>query len=142
MSESKPAAAELANPWQARGGTEIVLLVEDEPAVRHATSAVLKRHGYQVLEAASGVDALSLWEHHRATIALLLTDLVMPEGMSGQELARKLRLDRPDLKVIFTSGYSAELTQKQLELRPGVNFLPKPFELHRLLEMIRRCLDA
>jgi signal transduction histidine kinase len=80
-------------------------------------------------------------KQHRGTALLLLTDLVMPSGVSGQELADQLRHDTPQLKVIFMSGYSAEIAGRQMELKPGENFLQKPFPPDQLLETVRRCLD-
>jgi two-component system cell cycle sensor histidine kinase/response regulator CckA len=110
--------------------------------VRTFTRVLLKRNGYDVLEASDGVSALKLWEEHRERIVLLLTDLVMPEGVSGPELASRLQSDKPQLKVIFISGYSAEMGNRQLEFKLGENFLQKPFLPARLLETIRRCLDS
>jgi len=133
----------LARPDQPRscGGTETILLVEDDEPVRMFIHAMLKRYGYHVLEAPNGVQALKLWDEHRGSIALLLTDLVMPAGVSGQELASKMQQDKPQLKVIFTSGYSAEIAGQQIEFQLGEEFLQKPFPPDQLLETIRRCLD-
>ena len=125
-----------------RGGTETILLVEDDPAVRLLTQTTLQRHGYRVLEAADSITALALWQTHRNAVALLLTDMVMPGGLNGLELARRLRADRPELKVIFTSGYSAELARGILNHEEGDAFLQKPCEATHLLETVRRCLDA
>ena len=124
------------------GGTETILVVEDEPSLRMLTRAVLEPHGYRVLEAASGVDALRVWEEHKGSIQLLLTDIVMPEGISGLELATRLRKYRPDLRVIFTSGYSADIAGGQLHLQEGQNFIQKPSSPQQLLETVRRCLDS
>ena len=123
-------------------GTEIILLVEDELAVRTAACEILQRHGYRVLEAADGLKALDLWQKHRGTVALLLTDMVMPGGMSGQQLAQRLRAEQPGLRVVIMSGYSAEIAGRELKLPTGENFLEKPFASDQLLETIRRCLDA
>lgn len=125
-----------------RGGTETILLVEDDPAVRVLTRTTLQRHGYRVLEAADGITALELWQTHRDAVALLLTDMVMPGGLNGRELARQLRADRPELKVIFTSGYSPELAEGMFSHQEGEAFLQKPCEATHLLETVRRCLDA
>jgi len=125
-----------------RGGTETILLVEDESAVRSLTRVILERHGYKVLEAVNGVEALHVWREQREAVALLLTDLVMPAGMSGQQLARQIHVEKPDLKVVFTSGYSAEIAGRELQLRSGETFLQKPFASDQLLETIRRCLDG
>ena len=124
-----------------RGGTETILLVEDERSVRMITRALLEQYGYRVLEASNGVEALGVWEEHRGSVALLVTDLVMPAGVSGQQLAGRLKEHNPRLNVIFTSGYSAEIAGRQLQLRSGENFLQKPFPPDELLELIRRGLD-
>ncbi len=137
--------AEAAGPATrqgARGGTETILLVEDEPAVRSLTRTILERRGYHVLEAATGVEALAIWRQRRADVALLVTDLVMPGGISGQQLAQQLQADKPRLEVIFISGYSAEVAGKEIQLRGGENFIQKPFAPGLLLETVRRCLDG
>jgi len=87
-----------------RGGTETILLVEDDPTVRLTTRAVLERHGYRVLEAVNGVEALKVWEERRAEIELLLTDLVMPEGLTGQKLAARIQQTAPAPRVVFVSA--------------------------------------
>jgi len=87
------------------------------------------------------VEALALWKEHRDSIALLLTDLVMPSQISGLQLARQLQLEKPKLKLIFTSGYSAEIAGRQTILHSGEDFLQKPFSPHDLLNILRRCLD-
>jgi CheY-like chemotaxis protein len=94
-----------------------------------------------VLEANNGIQALKLWEEHHESVALLLTDLVMPGGLSGQDLASRLQQYKPELKVIFTSGYSAD-TELQGELQAGENFLQKPFFPDQLMGIVRRCLDS
>jgi CheY-like chemotaxis protein len=93
-----------------------------------------------VEEAADGVEALQCWEKNRGLVALLLTDLVMPGGISGQELARRLVLKQPHLRVIYSSGYSADTGGKDFQLRPGEAFIQKPYPTETLLETIRRCL--
>jgi PAS domain S-box-containing protein len=140
----RAAAAELvATPAKPKpsGGTETILLVEDELAVRKPTRRILERHGYQVLEAADGAEALKLWRAHRDTVALLLTDLVMPGGLGGLELGRRLKAEQPGLKVIFASGYSADIAGRDFNLQPGEAFVQKPFATDHLLETIRRCLE-
>ncbi len=124
-----------------RGGTETILLVEDDPSVRLLTLATLERRGYRVLQAADGVAALKVWRKHRDAVALLLTDLVMPGGVSGQQLAARLQAEQPRLKVVFCSGYSAEIAGRELHLEAGQNFIQKPATPERLLETVRRCLD-
>lgn len=118
-----------------RGRGETVLLAEDDPGVRHVAQAALERHGYRVVAAIHGDDA---W--HRSTLEeqpvnLLITDLVMPGTLSGTALAAKLRQVQPTLKVIFTSGYSAEFAGQPISLAEGQAFLPKPFDISRLLDM-------
>ena len=107
------------------GGTETVLLVEDEPPVRMLMRIVLERAGYQVLEATHGHEALKIWEKHPNRIQLLLTDIVMPEGMSGRELASRLQAGNPTLKVMFTSGYSADVASRELSLLEGTKLHPE-----------------
>jgi PAS domain S-box-containing protein len=124
-----------------RGGAETVLLVEDESAIRTLTGTILKRNGYQVLDAADGREALTLWQQHRGAVTLLVTDLVMPRGLSGQELARQLQADEPKLKVLFVSGYSGEIAGQELQLLTGENYLQKPFASDKLLQAVRQCLD-
>ncbi len=124
------------------GQGETVLVVEDESAVRVLLRAILERNGYRVLEAASGSEALERWPELRDQVRLLLTDLVMPGGLSGQELARQLTADRPDLKVVFLSGYSEEVVSGELSLRRGDNYIPKPFTQEQLLTTLRRRLES
>jgi len=142
LAETAAAASATASRPAPRGGTETILLVEDDPEVRSLTRATLERHGYRVLEAPDGLTTLGLWRQHRDAVALLLTDLVMPGGLSGRDLARRLRLDRPQLKVIYTSGYSAELAGREWHPGPGEAFLQKPCPVELLLETVRQCLDA
>jgi two-component system cell cycle sensor histidine kinase/response regulator CckA len=122
-------------------GQETILVVEDELAVRIFVTKVLKRCGYRVLTAASAVSALELWNTRKDEIQLLFTDMVMPDGMTGRELAEHLVAEKPELKVIFTSGYSAEWASKGLVLMEGVNFLQKPYEPQKLAETLRNRLD-
>ncbi len=127
---------------QRQGGSETILLVEDDDTLRTVTRSVLVQQGYKVFEAVNGVEAVKIWELHQDEIALLLTDLVMPAGLSGMDVAKRLRQDRPSLKIIFVSGYSADLAGKPLDLKLGENFLQKPFDAHVLLAVIRQNLDA
>lgn len=124
------------------GGRETILVVEDEPPLRSLVANLLIQNGYTVLEAPSGMTALDVWTRHRHEIQLLLTDVVMPDGMSGLELAQRLRRDRPDLRVIYTSGYSAEIAERAIPLQEGFNFLPKPYRAPELLRTVRANLDA
>jgi len=141
---SKPTDASSAGPVEREicGGNEVVLLVEDEPELRALARQILERYGYRIFEAGTGAEALKLWPQHAREIDLLLTDIMMPEGITGWELAGKLRAERPDLKVICASGYSIDLLSKQFEA-PGVfRFLQKPFKPRMLALAVRECLDA
>ncbi len=137
-----PATAAAAALPKPRGGSETILLVEDEAGVRKITLTLLARHGYTVLEAANGVEALKVWQENRASVKLLLTDLVMPAGVSGQQLAKTLQADKPDLKVVYTSGYSAGIAGREIQLQAGENFVQKPFRPDDLLKTVRSCLDG
>jgi PAS domain S-box-containing protein len=123
------------------GGTETILLVEDEPALRQSAQIALARLGYCVLEAADGAEALDIWRQHRNEIRLLLTDLVMPGGMNGKELAKQLQHEKPGLKVVYVSGYSADIADTGFPLTEGGNFLTKPFPTTKLAKIVREKLD-
>jgi PAS domain S-box-containing protein len=129
-------------PGMPRGGNETILLVEDDPSVRRLTRALLVRHGYQVLEARSGVEALEIWDAATQRIDLVLTDLVMPDGVSGRDLANRLQARAPALKVILTSGYGADVVPRSRETHLGPSFLAKPCTPRALLEAVRTCLDG
>lgn len=123
-------------------GSETILLVEDDQALRSITRQILEKQGYKVVPAADGDEALRLWEQHSDSVAVLLTDLVMPGGINGQQLARKLQAAKSDLKVLYASGYSPEIAGRGIELRHGENFVQKPYPPSQLLDSIRRCLDT
>ena len=126
-----------------RGGTETIFLVEDEEAVRRLTRRVLERAGYRVLEAASGRKALDSCPEQIAGVDLLLTDVVMPDGVSGRDLAEQLRAQRPDLKVIFMTGYSGDVLGRDTSFfcRTKSHFLQKPCPRQKLLQTVREALD-
>ena len=119
-----------------------ILVVEDEDALRELTCRVVRNAGYQVIAAADGAEALKAWKENQSKIDLLFTDIVMPNGISGRELARKLRAEKSDLKIFFTSGYSAELAAKDSLLAEGHNFLAKPFSPKVLLQALSECLSG
>jgi two-component system cell cycle sensor histidine kinase/response regulator CckA len=121
-------------------GTETVLVAEDEEGVRGPVRRILAAHGYRVLEAQDGVAALALAARHEGQIDLLLTDIVMP-GMSGGELARRLRRQRAGLRVMFMSGYSSEAVATHGALSPGAVLLQKPFSVEELVGRLREVLD-
>ncbi|MBK8475660.1 MAG: response regulator [Opitutaceae bacterium] len=132
-------AAPQVNDCLPRGHNELLLVVEDELSVRTVLSITLRRYGYRVHLANNGREALDLWATHRTEIDLVLTDMVLPGGMSGTDLIRQFHADRPELPVILASGYMRN--QDGLTL-PGVTALPKPFEMQALLSTLRRCLDT
>jgi two-component system cell cycle sensor histidine kinase/response regulator CckA len=125
----------------APGGTETILLVEDEDSVRAMVSKVLRSKGYTVLEASQGQEALQVSEHHEGPIQLMVTDVVMPH-MSGRELAEKLASFRPAMGVLYMSGYPDKAIIHHGILEAGTAFLQKPFTLNALEWKVREVLDA
>ena len=122
-------------------GTETVLVVEDEPVLREMARDILENCGYRILEAESGRHALEVWRQHADEIDLLLTDMVMPEGVSGVELAEQLLPDRPGLKIVFTSGYTANEVNHELLAKMRARFLQKPYAHTDLAKVVRDSLD-
>ena len=125
-----------------QGGNETILVVEDEPSVRILACSILTQYGYHVLEAGSGAEGLLIWEKHAAKIDLLLTDVVMPGGITGGELAEHLWTKKSDLKVLLTSGYHLEALRQKFAFHKGIRFLPKPFSPEKLARLVRECLDT
>jgi two-component system cell cycle sensor histidine kinase/response regulator CckA len=121
-------------------GTETLLLVEDEDALRAAAAEFLSRRGYSVLQARDGVDALSITKSHGSTIHLTVTDVVMPR-MSGGELAKELEALRPETRVLFVSGYAGQTVLDHNVVSVENNFLQKPFTLKQLASKVRTILD-
>jgi PAS domain S-box-containing protein len=140
VAEQVPAPEPPVPPREWRG-TETLLLVEDEEGVRTFARRALEDSGYQVLMAASGADAMDLARRHSGPIHLLLTDVVMP-GLSGRELAEQLVAERPDVRVIFTSGYTDDETVRHGVREAETAFLQKPFTPEQLGRRIREVLDA
>jgi len=133
---------EKTSPTAIRGGAETILVVEDEPELRSLAREILEYYGYRVLEASGESGALTVWPRHVQEIDLLLTDVLMPEGMSGWELAGRLREQKPHLKVICTSGHSVDLAGQTMARERGFQFLEKPFKPQSLALAVRECLDA
>lgn len=125
-----------------RGGSETILVVEDEPILLGMIKLVLENLGYRVIAASNGAEAIELWRTQKDNVELLLTDLVMPGGISGKELAELLRAEKPGLKVIYSSGYSMDMSGRELVEAAGSRFLSKPYDPARLGEVVRECLDA
>ena len=124
-----------------RSGHETILVAEDEEPLRQMVVSVLQLQGYKVLEAESGQRALEVWQQSDCQIDLLLTDLVMPGGVMGGELAERLAAKSPHLKVIYTSGYSPGMAGKDTSLLGRQNFLAKPYTIGKLAQLVRESLD-
>jgi two-component system cell cycle sensor histidine kinase/response regulator CckA len=122
-------------------GTETLLVVEDEPSVRHLARSVLDNLGYEVLSALNGQDALHMVREHKGSpIRLVITDVIMPL-MGGKVMAEWLKATYPELKILFTSGYTDEAISHHGVLETGVEFLPKPYTPASLARKVRRLLD-
>jgi two-component system, cell cycle sensor histidine kinase and response regulator CckA len=121
-------------------GTETILLVEDEPAILELGVFILEKRGYKVLTAQTPAKALARIVDHPQAIDLLITDVIMP-GMNGQELAQKIRAIRPEIKVLFVSGYTADIISQHGVLNPDVHFLEKPFSSSDLGKKVREVID-
>ncbi|MEI7731906.1 MAG: PAS domain S-box protein [Verrucomicrobiota bacterium] len=139
----KPAAPKPAPaaPEPIRGGKETILLVEDEHSVRNTFTIFLQRWGYTVWPAANGKEAIELWQKHSANVDLLFTDMIMPEGMTGIELAVSLRQSKPGLRVIICSGYSVESVYPDQSAHKNITFISKPCPPALLQSVVRQCLD-
>jgi signal transduction histidine kinase/ActR/RegA family two-component response regulator/HAMP domain-containing protein len=124
-----------------QGGHETILVVEDESVLRDMAHLILQECGYQVLEAGSGAEALEVWKQNQGRIDLVLSDVVMPGGMSGRDLAVKLMASHPRLKIVFTSGYNVEETNTDFFRRGAAVFLQKPYTRADLARAVRECLD-
>ena len=140
--EALVSRAASVHPFPEHRGKETILLVEDDGTVRDFTVAVLENTGYRVLQAVSGVQALEVWKWHQSRISLLLTDLVMPEGISGVELAKILRAEKPGLKIVYTSGYSRQMSTQVFTVKDQIPFIQKPYVPATLKRVIRETLDA
>jgi two-component system cell cycle sensor histidine kinase/response regulator CckA len=141
---SRPAASAAQPPSAlpvAGRGSETLLVVEDKDEVRGVLQSVFTRNGYRVLLASNGPEAIKLWDQHREQVALLFTDVVMPGGMNGRELAERLRADRPSLRVIYCSGYDANILGVEALAKPFTRFLAKPFNLAQAVSQVRELLD-
>jgi PAS domain S-box-containing protein len=139
LSPSDGAAEAL--PVEIKGGTETILLVEDEQTLGRLTAQNLRKLGYTVLEAGNGVEAQSVWEQHQQKIDLLFTDMVMPEGKTGLDLAQSFRTEKVTLKVIISSGYSADLAESRPFAGQEIMYLAKPYTTAALAKLVRTCLD-
>ncbi|MFI5312235.1 MAG: response regulator, partial [Gemmatimonadales bacterium] len=139
--ESETVTAEPAREEEIEGGSSTVLVVEDEALLRRLIVKSLRRLGYAVLEASHGVEAMQVWGESAGRIDVLLTDMVMPQGLSGIELGVQLRQKKPQLKVVVMSGYSTQLTGEKGVAAHEFDFLSKPFTLASLGSVVRRALE-
>jgi len=135
------ASAPAESAGLAGNGLETILVVEDEAPVRDLVVAVLEHYGYRVLQADNGATAQEVWKWHSHRIALLLTDVVLPDGMSGAELSEQMQQEKPGLKVVLMSGYASEYAGKLFPRRPQVRFIQKPFTPQALEKIVREVLD-
>ena len=128
--------------FHAKGGNETILVVEDERDLREIITRTLNRQGYRVFQAVDGRSALEIWAQYKNEINLVFTDVVMPGGLNGRDLAERFWVDRPGLKVVFSSGYGADTLGKDFKLDANLNYLQKPYLPQTLARVVRRCLDA
>ena len=124
----------------ANGGSETILLVEDDPDVRESTQILLESLGYTVVAAEDGREALAKPDAS-PDVALLLSDIVLPGGMSGMELAKEVSNRRPEIRALYMSGYASKAADHNDGLKPGLNFIQKPFSKTALDRTIRRILE-
>jgi two-component system, cell cycle sensor histidine kinase and response regulator CckA len=122
-------------------GTETVLVVEDQEEVRSFAVKALAVRGYSVLQAAEGADALTVAQRHCGAIDVLLTDVVLP-GMNGRELADRIRIARPAIKVIYTSGYSKDLISYRGVVHDDISYMPKPYTADQLAAKVRQAIGT
>jgi hypothetical protein len=120
---------------------ETILLVDDEDGLRDLAQEILEAHGYRVLVARDGAEALTLAQHHAGPIDLLLTDVVMPK-LSGRQVAEQLASGRPAMRVLYMTGYTDDVALRQGLAQATTALLPKPFTPDRLLRRVREVLDA
>jgi nitrogen-specific signal transduction histidine kinase len=123
------------------GGNETILVVEDDTPLRKLVCSVLEEYGYGIFEAANSAEALEVWARHREKIHLLFTDIVFPDGTSGWKLAESLGGDKPELKVIYSTGFDADNLHRQLDGETTHILLHKPYPVHALVSAVRECLD-
>ncbi|MBI2061514.1 MAG: PAS domain S-box protein [Nitrospirae bacterium] len=141
VSADQPASAPMRAGERRQTGEETILLVEDEHRVRGLAKEILERHGYRIIEASGPAEALSLAGDHSGEIHLLLTDVVMPQ-MNGRELAGRLAVDRPAMRILYMSGYTDDSIVQQGVLAAGTPFLQKPFTAAGLTAKVREVLDS
>jgi two-component system cell cycle sensor histidine kinase/response regulator CckA len=117
-----------------------ILVVDDAESIRKLVCAMLRQNGYRCVDAGDGVEALEIVQHATESVSLVLTDMIMPK-MNGAELARELSRMRPDVRIVFMSGYSDDPVVQQVERTVSHHFLPKPFTSTALIEKVRQSLE-
>lgn len=133
-------ASENINGGESR---QSILVVEDEEMLRGLIETVLSTFGYDVKAAGNAEEAVQTWRQHGGEFDLLLTDMILPNGASGSQVAQQLRAERSDLKVVYASGFTSDSIDGPGEkLIEGVNFLQKPYTTHELAKTVRQCLAA
>jgi CheY-like chemotaxis protein len=140
-SDISAATGKETGPQEISGGRETILLVEDDAEVRDIVQSGLTHHGYRVIEAANGIEALRLFKALDGRIDLVFTDVVMP-GMGGQSLAETIRGHKPDLPVLFMSGHPFDVNTKALAGIHGNEFIQKPFKPLDMALAVRRIIDG
>jgi CheY-like chemotaxis protein len=141
VSSAVTALAAPPAPKRRHRGGETILVVEDEDLVLDIASRILTRQGYHVLSAGGGAKALELIDSYRGTIDLLLTDVVMP-GLTGNEVAEQVSIARPQIRVLYMSGYTESVIGSQGVIDPGIHLVSKPFTEPDLLDSVRAVLDS
>jgi DNA-binding NtrC family response regulator len=139
--DGRPAPEEKIPP-RVNAAKATILLVEDEESVRRVVVKYLTASGFRIIAAENARSAEPLWREHLPQIDLLLTDVVLPDGMNGRQLAEVLLREKPDLRVIFTSGFNMELAGPNQRLRPGISFIAKPYRPDQLLEAVHSSLNT
>jgi CheY-like chemotaxis protein len=139
--EGEPELPKREETLSIRGGRETILLVEDDALLRELTREILEGFGYAVLDSGHPQEAIRTAERHQGPIALLITDVMMPD-MNGRVLAETLTAVRPEMKVLYTSGYTGDVCVEKGELEPGCPLLDKPFTRTALAKRIRALLDS
>jgi CheY-like chemotaxis protein len=130
-----------SDPVATKGGTETILIAEDDAALRKLTSTILSHHGYRVIEAVDGQDAVAKFAENRESISLIILDGIMPKK-NGREVYEEIRTMTPAIKAMFLSGYAEDVISKQGVLDPGINFMLKPVLPKALLNRVREVLDS
>lgn len=132
----------MTSKFKPSGQVQTVLVVEDDADIREIMKLILFDQGFRILEAASEAEAMTMWNKNPYQVDLLIADVCIPYRSTGMELGRKLRAHKPDLKIIYTSGFGIDLLETDFAFCQEFYFLPKPFKPEQLLQMVTLCLDG